>query len=101
MDRPDPADLQATIGNLTAALATQPMIDQAKGMIMMLRSCDADTAFAALREVSQHTQVELHDVAAVIVASGARTTLTAVDEDTARRVRQEIRLRILGALYEK
>jgi hypothetical protein len=32
-----------------------------------------EEAFAALREISQHTNVKLHDVAAVLVAAGSRT----------------------------
>ncbi|OXM57564.1 ANTAR domain-containing protein [Amycolatopsis thailandensis] len=84
MHRPDPSGL----------------IEQAKGMIMLMCTCDAEQAFAALREVSRHTQVTLHDVADVIVASGTRTVLTTVDEDTARRIRREVRLRIFGA-FEK
>ncbi|MGW4489868.1 ANTAR domain-containing protein [Amycolatopsis sp. NPDC004368] len=39
---------------------------------MLLRACSAETAFALLRELSQHTNVKVHDVAAVVVAGSRR-----------------------------
>ncbi|MEU4675233.1 ANTAR domain-containing protein [Amycolatopsis sp. NPDC023774] len=77
---------QATkLKQLEHALATRPVIEQAKGMLMVLRSWSADDAFAALREVSQHTNVKLHDVAAVVVAAGTRRP-AAVPENTTAAV---------------
>ncbi len=96
----EPADLQAVIDHLNTALASQPVIEQAKGMIMMLRDWNTDQAFAALREVSQHADVKLHDVAAVVVASGTSAESSGVDENVARRVRREVRRRILGAGFD-
>ncbi|WP_083254935.1 ANTAR domain-containing protein [Amycolatopsis orientalis] len=37
------------LGKLNTALATRPVIEQAKGMIMLLRNWNAEQAFAALR----------------------------------------------------
>ncbi len=50
-----PTDLQTVIDHLNTALASQPVIEQAKRMIMLLRGWSADQAFAALRQVSQPT----------------------------------------------
>jgi GAF domain-containing protein len=52
---------------LRDALATRAVIDQALGILMAHNSCDFDTAFAILRESSQHQNRKLHDVAADIV----------------------------------
>ncbi|MEW2502470.1 ANTAR domain-containing protein [Amycolatopsis sp. NPDC047767] len=71
------------VKRLEDALATRPVIEQAKGMLMVLRSWSADDAFTALREVSQHTNVKLHDVAAVVVAAGTRRTAAMPQETTA------------------
>ncbi|MEU4805656.1 ANTAR domain-containing protein [Actinosynnema sp. NPDC023587] len=60
-------DLRELVAQLRQALATQPVIEQAKGVLMLARACTADEAFAALREVSQRTNVKLHDVAAALV----------------------------------
>jgi GAF domain-containing protein len=52
---------------LRDALATRAVIDQALGILMGHNSCDSDTAFAILRESSQHQNRKLHDVATDIV----------------------------------
>ncbi|WP_340684030.1 ANTAR domain-containing protein [Amycolatopsis coloradensis] len=56
---------------LRRALETLPVIEQVKGMFMLSRSWSAEQAFAALKSISQHTNVKLHDVATVIVAPGS------------------------------
>ncbi|MEV4603944.1 ANTAR domain-containing protein [Amycolatopsis sp. NPDC049253] len=81
----DHGEQAARVKQLEDALATRAVIEQAKGMIMVLRSWSADDAFAALREVSQYTNVKLPDVAAVVVAAGTRRT-AAVPEDTTAAV---------------
>ena len=52
---------------LRDALASRAVIDQALGIVMGHNSCDFETAFAILRESSQHQNRKLHDVAAEIV----------------------------------
>jgi GAF domain-containing protein len=52
---------------LRDALATRAVIDQALGVLMAHNTCDFETAFAILRESSQHQNRKLHDVAADIV----------------------------------
>ncbi|MEW2505905.1 MULTISPECIES: ANTAR domain-containing protein [unclassified Amycolatopsis] len=82
---------QATkVEQLEQALATRPVIEQAKGMLMVLRSWPEDAAFAALREASQHTNVKLHDVAEVVVAAGAGGK-AAVPEETTAAVLAELK----------
>jgi GAF domain-containing protein len=58
---------------LRAALSTRAVIDQALGILMGHNSCDSVTAFAILRESSQHQNRKLHDVAADIVKAVAGT----------------------------
>jgi GAF domain-containing protein len=52
---------------LREALATRAAIDQALGILMGHNSCGSATAFAILRESSQHQNRKLHDVATDIV----------------------------------
>lgn len=52
---------------LRDALASRAVIDQALGILMGHNSCDFDTAFAILRESSQHQNRKLQDIATDIV----------------------------------
>ena len=52
---------------LRYALTSRAVIDQAKGMIMAERHCDADQAFQVLRELSQDTNVPVREVARALV----------------------------------
>ena len=54
-------------GELGEALKSRAVIDQAKGMIMRERGCNADEAFDMLRRTSQNRNVRLADVAAGLV----------------------------------
>lgn len=53
--------------NLTLALETRGVIEQAKGVIMMRRRCGDDEAFDALRRVSQRHNLKVRDLARDIV----------------------------------
>jgi AmiR/NasT family two-component response regulator len=53
--------------NLRTALESRSTIDQAKGIIMATRHCDADQAFAYLSKLSSVSNVKLRTVAARIV----------------------------------
>jgi GAF domain-containing protein len=53
--------------NLQTAMVSRATIEQAKGIIMGARHCDADTAFAELQRASQHQNRKLRDIAADIV----------------------------------
>lgn len=54
--------------HLRTALASRPVIDQAKGILMAVHRVDADGAFALLRERSRTSGAKLRDVAAQFVA---------------------------------
>ncbi|WP_410593651.1 ANTAR domain-containing protein [Amycolatopsis sp. lyj-23] len=43
----EPGDPAVEVEQLKEALATQPVIEQAKGMIMLVRACTSDDAFIA------------------------------------------------------
>ena len=45
------------------------MIDQARGMVMVLAPCSSERAWDLLVDVSQHCNVKLRDVAAALVAT--------------------------------
>jgi hypothetical protein len=57
---------------LQARLATMPVIEQAKGIIMAQSHCDDAEAFDILRRASQRSNVPVRELAAQIVASTAR-----------------------------
>ncbi|GHG50130.1 MULTISPECIES: GAF and ANTAR domain-containing protein [Amycolatopsis] len=54
---------QATIGQLTTALDSRAVIDQAKGILMALHRIGAEQAFDLLVKQSQQQNVKLRDVA--------------------------------------
>ncbi|WP_410575392.1 ANTAR domain-containing protein [Amycolatopsis sp. cmx-4-61] len=93
----NPAD---EIDQLRDALDTQPVIEQAKGMLMLVRGWTATTAFDALRKISQRTNVKLHDVAAVVVAAGSRAETTSVHAETSALVLEELRQHTLGSAFD-
>lgn len=51
---------------------TRPAIDQAKGALMFAYNVDAETAFALLREYSQHVNRKVRDLAADLVEGLSR-----------------------------
>jgi len=59
--------------NLDAAMHSRAVIEQAKGILMSQRRCDASGAFTLLSKASQRSNRKLRDVAAALVAgvSGA------------------------------
>lgn len=67
------ADMYASTAQLAQqmkdAMQSRAVIEQAKGIIMAQRRCDADQAFHTLVRASQATNRKLRDVAADIVAS--------------------------------
>jgi hypothetical protein len=64
--------LLAQVANMDAALASRDIIGQAKGIIMMTKHCDADTAFELLVAQSQAEHRKLAEVAGEIVAHVSR-----------------------------
>jgi AmiR/NasT family two-component response regulator len=65
----DLAEAQRDIDHLHAALTSQPMIEQAKGILMAHHRCGPDQAFRLLAQASQRQNRKLRDVAAAVVAS--------------------------------
>ena len=64
----DLAEAQKDIDNLHAALTSQPVIEQAKGILMARHRCGPDQAFRMLVEASQRDNRKVRDVAAAVVA---------------------------------
>ena len=58
---------------LQARLASMPVIEQAKGILMAEYGWPEDRAFAALRQVSQRENVKVRDLAAGIVGRAVRS----------------------------
>ncbi|KFU82832.1 ANTAR domain-containing protein [Amycolatopsis lurida] len=81
----------AELGQLREAMYSLPVIEQAKGMFMVLRTWGPDEAFEALVDISQHTNVKLHDVAAVVVAAGSGSGASGLDPRVYDRVLAEVR----------
>jgi hypothetical protein len=66
--------LRTEIAQLRRALESHPVIDQARGMVMVLGPCTVAGAWEVLVEVSQRTNVKLRAVAEHLVATtGGRT----------------------------
>ena len=65
----DLAEAQKDIDSLRAALTSQPVIEQAKGILMAHHGCGPDRAFRLLAEASQRENRKVRDVAAAVVAS--------------------------------
>lgn len=61
------ADKQELGDQLEQVLTSREVIDQAKGVLIAQQGCDADGAFAQLRQASQNRNVKLRDLAAEIV----------------------------------
>lgn len=59
---------RATVDQLSTALTSRAVIDQAKGILMAVRRIDADQAFQALVALSQGQNRKLRDVAEQFVA---------------------------------
>ncbi|MFG2677597.1 ANTAR domain-containing protein [Streptomyces sp. NPDC048392] len=61
--------LQQEVTQLRRAIASRPVIDQARGVLMALHACTSDEAWHILREASQLSNTKLHTVAAAVTAS--------------------------------
>jgi AmiR/NasT family two-component response regulator len=62
-------ELRSTNEQLSQALASRAVIDQARGMVMALAPCTSERAWGLLVDVSQHCNVKLRDVAVALVAT--------------------------------
>ncbi|WP_327312261.1 ANTAR domain-containing protein [Streptomyces sp. NBC_01235] len=62
--------LEAEIGQLKEAVASHAVVDQAIGVVVALGRMSPDEGWVVLREVSQHTNVKLRNVAELILVWG-------------------------------
>ena len=65
-------ELARTRDQLQQALVSRAVIDQAKGMIMMVRGCDANQAFDYLVTLSNARNEKLREVATGLIAADPR-----------------------------
>ncbi|GAB3212839.1 PAS and ANTAR domain-containing protein [Marinactinospora thermotolerans] len=81
------AQLRTELANAWAAHASLADIEQAKGMLMLACDCDAAQATAALKRISQHTNVKVRHLAAGVIAAitGRRDELPASVRDAILR----------------
>lgn len=80
-DEQAPADLTAEVERLRTevtqlqqAIESRAVIDQARGMVMVMGRCCPEVAWEVLVEVSQHTNTKLRAVASALVATTDGTT---------------------------
>ncbi|MFI8187642.1 ANTAR domain-containing protein [Streptomyces sp. NPDC085946] len=63
--------LRAEVQQLRHAIASRPVIDQARGILMATHGCTSDEAWHILRETSQLANTKLRTVAAAVTAGAA------------------------------
>jgi len=61
--------LQAEVEQLRNAMSSRAVIEQAKGILMLLTTCSDKVAFDLLTHISSHTHRKVRDVATAITAS--------------------------------
>jgi hypothetical protein len=77
---------------LQAKVGTMPVIEQAKGIVMVQQGCGPEEAFDVLRRMSQHANVKVHVLAAQIVEHIAATgNVTPIPLGTNRDKRPQAR----------
>jgi hypothetical protein len=62
-------ELCREVEQLRRAMATRPVIDQARGILMATQACTSEQAWNILREASQLSNTKLRTVAATVTAS--------------------------------
>ena len=71
----DRADLVTENENLRRRLESQPVIEQAKGILMVCHGVSADDAFEMLSRWSQDTNTKVHQIARSIVSDPPRVQI--------------------------
>jgi hypothetical protein len=64
-------ELQTEVGQLHAAMASRAVIEQSKGILMLLTSCGDQAAFDLLAHISSYTHRKIRDVARAITVSAS------------------------------
>jgi hypothetical protein len=80
-------ELEEEVHQLKEAVTSHAVVDQAIGMVVAMARVTPDQGWAVLREVSQHTNIKLRNVAEMIITWGRNGELPA-----------EIRAELEGAL---
>ncbi|MFF1444288.1 ANTAR domain-containing protein [Streptomyces sp. NPDC058295] len=80
--------LRTEIDQLRRGLAARAVVDQARGMVMVLAPCSSERAWDLLVDVSQRCNVKLRDMAVALVA---RTKDEALPEQLRRELRRALR----------
>ncbi|WP_330310222.1 MULTISPECIES: ANTAR domain-containing protein [unclassified Streptomyces] len=81
-------ELRAKSEQLARALTSRAVIDQARGMVMVLAPCSSERAWDLLVCVSQNCNIKLRDVATALVATTKDETLP---EPIQRELRRALR----------
>ena len=63
--------LQTEVTQMRAAMASRAVIEQAKGILMLLTRCGDQVAFELLTHISSHTHRKVRDVAQALTVSAA------------------------------
>jgi small nuclear ribonucleoprotein (snRNP)-like protein len=63
-------ELQEEVRQLKEAVVSHAVVDQAIGMVVVLGRISPDQGWAVLKEVSQHTNIKLRNVAELILVWG-------------------------------
>ncbi|MFF8974156.1 ANTAR domain-containing protein [Streptomyces sp. NPDC014995] len=63
-------ELQREVDQLKEAIASHAVVDQAIGVVVALGRMTPDEGWTVLREVSQHTNIKLRNVAEMILVWG-------------------------------
>ena len=61
--------LEVEVAQLRTAMASRAVIEQAKGVLMLLTGCGDQVAFDLLTHMSSHTHRKVRDIAQELVAS--------------------------------
>ncbi|MEU7058660.1 ANTAR domain-containing protein [Streptomyces sp. NPDC046197] len=81
--------LQSEVEQLHRAMASRPVIDQARGILMAAHVCTSEQAWQVLRETSQRSNTKLRTVAAAVTA-GAQPDGPALPEDIRTALRAAV-----------
>ncbi|MEU9475787.1 ANTAR domain-containing protein [Streptomyces sp. NPDC048191] len=65
-------ELEAEVGQLKEAVTSHAVVDQAIGMMVALGRVTPDEGWEVLKEVSQHTNIKLRNIAELILVWGRR-----------------------------
>jgi polyhydroxyalkanoate synthesis regulator phasin len=68
-------ELEEQVDQLKEAVASHAVVDQAIGMVVALGRVSPDEGWAVLRDVSQHTNIKLRNVAELILIWGRSGTM--------------------------